>query len=152
VGAVTRSSSSEGKYSVWVEVDGVTYRGRRSVHQHGGRVWIDDGEVGVDVDRDGNPIQLSSGLASSSHPYRTAPSHDATSEAQPSLAESRLVQRRVAVATSSLVLLAGGLLLVLGVGRPSIVASLSVVGSLSIGALVFSFCAYLARHSTRRRG
>lgn len=43
-------------YKVRVEVDGVVYRGRRSVHQIGDRVYIDGKLVGVEVDNDGNQL------------------------------------------------------------------------------------------------
>lgn len=45
---------SNDEYKVRVEVDGVVYRGRRSVHQKGEHVWIDGKLVGVEVDNDGN--------------------------------------------------------------------------------------------------
>lgn len=41
---------------VRVEVDGIIYRGRRSVSQVGSRVLIDGKIVGVEVDNDGNPL------------------------------------------------------------------------------------------------
>jgi hypothetical protein len=41
---------------VHTEVDGVIYRGRRSVHMSGNRVWIDGQEVGVEVDNNGDPL------------------------------------------------------------------------------------------------
>lgn len=43
-------------YKVRVEVDGIIYRGRHSVHQTGDRVYIDGRLVGVEVDNDGNPL------------------------------------------------------------------------------------------------
>ena len=49
---------------VMVEIDGVFYRGRRSVRQIGARVWIDGEEVSVDVDRDGDTIGYIRALAS----------------------------------------------------------------------------------------
>lgn len=45
-------------YKVFVVVDGVTYRGRRSVNQRGNKVWIDGMLVGVDVDNDGNQLEV----------------------------------------------------------------------------------------------
>ncbi len=50
---------SDDEYKVRVEVDGVVYRGRRSVHQNGGRVYIDGKLVGVEVDNDGDPLVAS---------------------------------------------------------------------------------------------
>ncbi len=47
---------SDDEYKVRVEVDGVVYRGRHSVHQYGDRVYIDRKLVGVEVDNDGNPL------------------------------------------------------------------------------------------------
>lgn len=44
---------------VYIEVDGVVYRGRRSVHTSGNRVWIDGQEVGVEVDGNGDPLATS---------------------------------------------------------------------------------------------
>lgn len=41
---------------VRIEVDGVVYSGRRSVQMSGSRVWIDGQEVGVEVDKNGEPI------------------------------------------------------------------------------------------------
>ena len=41
---------------VYTEVDGVVYRGRRSVHMSGRRVWIDGQEVGIEVDNNGEPL------------------------------------------------------------------------------------------------
>lgn len=38
------------------EVDGVVYRGRHSVRISAGRIWIDGKEVGVEIDKDGNPL------------------------------------------------------------------------------------------------
>lgn len=43
-------------HKVYSEADGVVYRGRRSVHMSGKRVWIDDREVGVEVDNNGDPL------------------------------------------------------------------------------------------------
>lgn len=47
---------SDDERKVYVEVDGVIYRGRRSVNQSGSRVWIDGKEVGVEVDNNGDPL------------------------------------------------------------------------------------------------
>lgn len=44
------------EHKVRVEVDGIVYRGRSSVHQYGDRVYIDRKLVGVEVDNDGNPL------------------------------------------------------------------------------------------------
>lgn len=44
---------------VRTEVDGVVYRGRRSVHMSGSRVWIDGQAVGVD--NNGDPIVCTAG-------------------------------------------------------------------------------------------
>jgi hypothetical protein len=41
---------------VHIEVDGIVYRGRRSVHKAGNRVWIDGQEVGVEIDNNGDPL------------------------------------------------------------------------------------------------
>ena len=41
---------------VHIEVDGVVYRGRRSVNMSGSRIWIDGQEVGVEVDNNGDPF------------------------------------------------------------------------------------------------
>lgn len=50
--------SKNDEYKVFVEVDGVVYRGRRSVRQDGDQVRIDGKLVGVDVDNDGNPLSV----------------------------------------------------------------------------------------------
>ena len=47
---------SDDERKVRVEVDGVVYRGRHSVHQYGNRVYIDRKLVGVECDHDGNPL------------------------------------------------------------------------------------------------
>jgi hypothetical protein len=41
---------------VHIEVDGVVYRGRRSVNMSSSRIWIDGQEVGVEVDNNGDPL------------------------------------------------------------------------------------------------
>jgi len=43
-------------HKVYSEVDGIVYRGRRSVHMSGKRIWIDGREVGVEVDNNGDPL------------------------------------------------------------------------------------------------
>jgi hypothetical protein len=47
------------EYKVFVEVDGVVYRGRYSVNQDGKRVYIDGKLVGVEVDNNGEPLTAS---------------------------------------------------------------------------------------------
>lgn len=51
------------EYKVHVEVDGVVYRGRHSVHQRGDRVYVDGKLVGVECDNDGNPLASTLELA-----------------------------------------------------------------------------------------
>lgn len=53
---------------VFVEADGIVYRGRHSVNQSGGRVWIDGKLVGVEVDNNGNPLVASLPTASINQP------------------------------------------------------------------------------------
>lgn len=51
------SGQMSDEHKVRTEVDRVVYQGRQSVHMSRGRVWIDDQEVGVEVDHDGNPLE-----------------------------------------------------------------------------------------------
>ena len=113
---------------VRVEVDGAIYQGRHSVHQSGERVWIDGGEVGVDVDCDGDPIRRPSAPALLLHPYRASPGGCTTPEAQPLLADTRRAGRRVVVTCAIVAALVGGLLAMLGAVWPLVVAAQLLAG------------------------
>lgn len=47
---------------VYMAVEGVVYRGRRSVHMSDNCIWIDGRQVGVEVDNNGDPIDLPEAL------------------------------------------------------------------------------------------